>query len=104
MGIDIPKPEGPVTHLVLDATGLKVFGEGEWKVRKHGKEKRRTWWKLHLGVDASSQQILCAEMSLENVSDNQALPVLLRQLRRKIGKASCDGAYDSLLSGSAAQR
>ncbi|WP_335921746.1 IS5 family transposase [Shewanella chilikensis] len=95
VGINIPKPNGPVAHLVLDATGLKVFGEGEWKVRKHGKEKRRTWQKLHLGVDVSSQQILCAEMSLENVGDNQALPVLLRQLRRKIGKVSGDGAYDT---------
>ena len=95
VGIKIPKPNGPVAHLVLDATGLKVFGEGEWKVRKHGKEKRRTWRKLHLGVDANSQQILCAEMSLENVGDNHVLPVMLRQLRRKIGKVSGDGAYDT---------
>lgn len=95
VNIKIPKPNGPVAHLVLDATGLKVFGEGEWKVRKHGQEKRRTWRKLHLGIDANSQQIICAEMSLENVGDNQVLPVMLRKLRRKIGKVSGDGAYDT---------
>jgi len=95
VGIKLPKPNGSVAHLVLDSTGLKVYGEGEWKVRKHGKEKRRTWRKLHLGVDAASQHILCAGVSLENVGDNQVLPVMLKQLRRKIGKVSGDGAYDT---------
>jgi hypothetical protein len=42
---------GPIAHLVVDAKGLKVYGEGEWKMRKHGKEKRRTWRKLHLAID-----------------------------------------------------
>ena len=93
--IRIPKPNGPVAHLVMDATGLKVFGEGEWKVRKHGQENRRTWRKLHLGIDADSQHILCAELSLENVGDNQVLPLMLRGLRRRIGKVSGDGAYDT---------
>ena len=46
--IRVPRPsQGPVAHLVIDATGLKVYGEGEWKIRKHGKEKRRVWRKLH---------------------------------------------------------
>lgn len=43
--------KGPVRHIAIDSTGLKVFGEGEWKVRKHGYEKRRTWRKIHLAVD-----------------------------------------------------
>lgn len=43
---------GEITHLVIESTGLKVFGEGEWKVKKHGKERRRTWRKLHLAADS----------------------------------------------------
>jgi Transposase DDE domain len=50
------KSQGPL-HLVLDSTGLKVYGEGEWKVRKHGYSKRRTWRKLHLAIDARSHEI-----------------------------------------------
>ena len=84
-----------MAHLVLDATGLKVYGEGEWKVHKHGKEKRRTWRKLHLGVDTASQHILCAELSLEQVHDSQLLPILLRPLRRAVKQVSADGAFDT---------
>lgn len=63
-----------VAHLVIDATGLKVYGEGEWKVRKHGKEKPRIWRKLHLAVDAATHAIVAAEVSLETVADNEVLP------------------------------
>ncbi|MCE9998474.1 transposase, partial [Enterobacter hormaechei] len=45
---------GEIAHLVVDSTGLKVFGEGEWKVKKHGKERRRIWRKLHLAVDSKT--------------------------------------------------
>ncbi len=45
-------------HLVVDSTGLKVYGEGEWKVRKHGASKRRTWRKLHIMVDAQTQEVV----------------------------------------------
>jgi len=50
------KKKSPL-HVVVDSTGLKVFGEGEWKVRQHGYSKRRTWRKLHLAIDASNQEI-----------------------------------------------
>jgi len=53
--------QGQAAHLVIDATGLKVFGEGEWKVRKHGAEKRRVWRKLHMAVDGQSHQIVSAD-------------------------------------------
>ena len=56
--------QGPVAHLVIDATGLKVYGEGEWKIRKHGKEKRRVWRKLHLAVDATTHAVIAAEVYL----------------------------------------
>ncbi|MCV5720624.1 transposase, partial [Escherichia coli] len=55
---------GEIAHLVIDSTGLKVFGEGEWKVKKHGKERRRIWRKLHLAVDSKTHEIICADLSL----------------------------------------
>ncbi|OOE43451.1 IS5 family transposase [Salinivibrio kushneri] len=86
---------GPVAHVVIDATGLKVFGEGEWKMRKHGKEKRRVWRKLHLAIDDSTHEVISAVVSLASVGDNEALPTLLNPLRRKIAQVSADGAYDT---------
>ncbi|MCB8429508.1 transposase, partial [Klebsiella pneumoniae] len=65
---------GEIAHLVIDSTGLKVFGEGEWKVRKHGKERRRIWRKLHLAVDSNTHEIICADLSLNNVTDSEAFP------------------------------
>lgn len=85
----------PVSHLVIDATGLKVYGEGEWKVRKHGKEKRRVFRKLHLAVDAQTHEVIAAEVSLDSVGDNEVLPSLLNRLRRKIKQVSADGGYDT---------
>ena len=86
---------GAVTHLVVDATGLKVFGEGEWKQRKQGKSQRRIWRKLHLAIDASTHEVIAAEVSLESVADSEVLPTLLNPLRRKIHQVSADGAYDT---------
>ena len=78
---------GEIAHLVIDSTGLKVFGEGEWKVKKHGKERRRIWRKLHLAVDSNTHEIICADLSLNNVTDSEAFPGLIRlchdELRRK---------------------
>ncbi len=56
---------GEIAHLVIDSTGLKVFGEGEWKVKKHGQERRRIWRKLHLAVDSKTHEIICADLSLD---------------------------------------
>jgi hypothetical protein len=63
---------GEIAHLVIDSTGLKVFGEGEWKVRKHG-ERRRIWRKLHLLLTATHMK-LSADLSLNNVTDSEAFP------------------------------
>ncbi|WP_299022348.1 IS5 family transposase [uncultured Photobacterium sp.] len=87
--------KGPVRHIAIDSTGLKVFGEGEWKIRKHGNEKRRTWRKLHLAVDVDTHEIISAEVSLVNVGDSEVLPTLLNPLRRNIREVSGDGAYDT---------
>jgi Transposase DDE domain len=76
-------------HLVIDASGLKVFGEGEWKVRQHGVGKRRTWRKLHLAVDEKSAEIVAAAASGAEVADGHALPVLLAQVDSPIGAGQC---------------
>ncbi len=86
-------PKERITDLVIDSTGLKVFGEGEWKVRKHGSEKRRVWRKLHLAVDPVTHDIVAAEVSLENVHDAEVLPTLLNPLRRKLGQLLLDGLF-----------
>ncbi len=83
--------KGRITDLVIDSTGLKVFGEGEWKVRKHGAEKRRVWRRLHLVVDPVTHDIVAAEVSLEHVHDAEVLPNLLTPLARKLGSVYADG-------------
>ncbi len=88
---------GEIAHLVIDSTGLKVFGEGKWKVKKHGQERRRIWRKLHLAVDSKTHEIICADLSLNNVTDSEAFPGLIRQTHRKIRSAAADGAYDTRL-------
>ena len=85
--------KGPL-HAVLDSTGLKVFGEGEWKVRQHGYSKRRTWRKLHLSVDSGSQEILAVVLSEAGQDDAGVVPELLDQMEEPVAQLSGDGAYD----------
>ncbi len=67
--------------VVVDSTGLKVYGEGEWKVKKHGTDgKRRTWRKLHLAVDAGNLEVVGMELTSNEVGDGEVLPDLLAQL------------------------
>lgn len=92
--IDLPKQaDGPV-HLVIDSTGLKVYGEGEWKVRQHGYSRRRTWRKLHLAIDPDSHEIQAALMTNTGVTDAEAVPDLLDQVDREVTRVLADGAYD----------
>jgi hypothetical protein len=87
------KARGPL-HVVLDSTGLKVFGEGEWKVRQYGYTKRRTWRKLHLSVDSATQEIEAVVLSAASLDDAAAVPELLAQSTEPVGQFSGDGAYD----------
>ncbi len=87
------KSKGPL-HLVLDSTGLKVYGEGEWKVRKHGYSKRRTWRKLHLAIDAESHEIQAVMVTESGVDDAEAVDHLLGPIDREVAGAAADGAYD----------
>ena len=82
-------------HLVVDSTGLKVYGEGEWKVRKHGWCCRRTWRSLHLGIEGDSGQIMAAAVSEPRLTDRAALPFLLEQVEGAIESVTGDGAYGS---------
>jgi hypothetical protein len=96
LDLALPKvsTDGPF-HVVIDSTGLKVFGEGEWKVRKHGYSKRRTWRKIHLAIDEDSQGIEAMELTSNNVADSEVLPDLLEQVENPLDQVSADGAYDT---------
>jgi hypothetical protein len=85
--------KGPL-HAVLDSTGLKVFGEGEWKVRQHGHSRRGTWRKLHLSVDSATQEVQAVVLSAARLDDAQAVPDLLDQMEAPVAQLSGDGAYD----------
>lgn len=85
-------------HLVVDSTGLKVYGEGEWKTRQHGVSKRRTWRKLHLGVDEQTGKILADDLTENSTGDQEHLPALLKQIddeKTPLRQISVDGIYDS---------
>jgi hypothetical protein len=76
---------------------LKLFGEGEWKVRKHGYARRRSWRKVHLGMDAKAGQVCAVLMTHKDVIDASVVPELLVQipLEAKIEAVGGDGAYDT---------
>jgi len=81
-------------HIVVDSTGVKVYGEGEWKTRQHGVSKRRTWRKLHLGVDEATGEIVAMVVTTNDVADGEVLETLLEQIEDEIEQVSTDGAYD----------
>lgn len=98
-GLDVPRPTrscggGPL-HLAIDATGLKVHGEGEWKIRVHGKGKRRVWRKLHLGVDTTTGEILAHALTASETHDGEELPGLLARVEGPIAAVYGDKAYDA---------
>ncbi len=82
-------------HVVVDSTGLKVYGEGEWKVRIHGYSKRRTWRKVHLAVDEKNNRILGLVLTTNDFKDNEVFHQLIAQIDLKhIRQVTGDGAYD----------
>lgn len=82
-------------HLVVDSTGVKIYGEGEWKTRQHGIAKRRTWRKLHLGIDETTGEIISAVVTTNDYHDSQVLGDLLDGVKDQISQVSTDGAYDT---------
>ncbi len=93
--VELPRTRsGEALHVVVDSTGVKVFGEGEWKVRQHGYTYRRTWRKVHVGLDEASGEIVATVVTTNNYHDSQVLPALLGQVDEEIKQVSGDGAYD----------
>jgi len=92
--VKISKSDSPVRHIVIDSTGLKVYGEGEWKVRKHGYSKRRTWRKLHLSVNAETQEIVAELLTANSVDDASAGVDMLQSMDESPDTVAGDGAYD----------
>jgi IS5 family transposase len=91
----LSSPHSRPRHVVIDATGLRVYGAGEWHVHKHRGGRRRIWRKLHLGVDEQTKEIVTVEVTASNVHDSQVLPRLLTQIPGTVGQVSGDGAYDT---------
>ena len=91
--LDVRKHDGPI-DVVVDSTGMKVFGEGEWKTRKHGISKRRTWRKLHLAVNPDTHEIEAETLTENSCDDASQVDPLLDQVAGKIDGFYGDGAYD----------
>lgn len=95
--LQVPGPcassRGPV-HLLVDGTGLRLCGPGEWLVEKHGTRRRRSWRKLHIGVDADTRQILASELTTSDVDDGSQVEPLLDQIPGSLASFIGDGAYD----------
>jgi len=92
--VKVPKKSTGALDIVMDSTGLKIYGEGEWKVRQHGVSKRRTWRKLHIGVNPVDGEIQAALLTENSVSDDEAVKALLEQIEQDITRFAADGAYD----------
>jgi hypothetical protein len=95
--LEIPKPcpsSGAPLHLLVDSTGLRPCGPGEWLVEKHGTRTRRSWRKLHIGVDAETGQILASELTSSDVDDGSQVGPLLEQIPGPLAFFVGDGAYD----------
>ena len=84
-------------NLVIDSTGIKAEGEGEWNARKHGGPKRRIWRKIHIGIDEETLEVRAVEITGSNIGDATVLPDLLDQIPadEQIGSVTADGTYDT---------
>jgi hypothetical protein len=92
--VNLPKKNSQSLNIVMDSTGLKIYGEGEWKVRMHGVSKRRTWRKLHVGANPKDGEIQAMLLTENSVSDDEAVGGLLEQIEQTILDFAADGAYD----------
>ena len=96
-GLQVELPTRPTQepiHVVVDSSGLKVYGEGEWKVRQHGWSVRRTWRKLHLGVNEATGEIVAETLTENSVDDASQVAPLLGQIDAEVARLGGDGSYD----------
>src|SRR3984957_10080962 len=89
-----PRPGSEPVHLLVDSTGLKLCGPGEWLIEKHAAKVRRSWRKLHIGVDADTGEIIAAELTSKDVDDGSQVGPLLEQIAGPVASFTGDGAYD----------
>jgi hypothetical protein len=89
-----PPSSGEPVHLLVDSTGLKLSGAGEWLVEKHGTSRRRSWRKLHIGVDSDTGRIVATALTTNDVDDSSQVGPLLDQIDGPIASFTADGAYD----------
>jgi hypothetical protein len=89
-----PRSDGEPMHLLVDSTGLKLCGAGEWLLEKHGTKTRRSWRKLHIGMDAETGQIVAAALATNDVDDGSQVGPLLDQVAAPVVSFTADGAYD----------
>ena len=96
--VGLPKKQthslGSPMHLVVDSTGLKVYGEGEWKGRQHGWTKRRTWRTLHVGVNEATGEVVAQTLPSHRIDDASQVSFLLTQVDEAVEAVGGDGAYD----------
>ena len=87
---------GPL-NLLIDSTGIKAEGEGEWNARKHAGSKRRVWRKIHIGIDEETLEVRAVQVTGSNIGDAPMLPKLLNQIPsdQDISSVTADGAYDT---------
>lgn len=88
------KAKGEGLHLVVDSSGLKVYGEGEWRTRQYGWSYRRTWRKLHLSIDVETGEIVAQTLTLAGVDDASQVKPMLAQIEGRVDRLGGDGAYD----------
>jgi DDE family transposase len=93
LAMDLARAKGPV-QVVIDSTGLKVYGAGEWRRDKHGGRDRRSWRKLHLAMDPDTGEILACELTDQDQGDPSQVGALLDQVTGDIASVTADGAYD----------
>jgi hypothetical protein len=96
--LEVPRPRSDSNaepmHLLVDSTGLKLCGPGEWLIEKHGTRVRRSWRKLHIGVDADTGRIVASELTTNDVDDGSQLGPLLDQIAGPVASFTGDEAYD----------
>jgi hypothetical protein len=92
--VELPRLTSGPLHLAIDSTGIKVYGEGEWKMRLHGKERRRTRRKLHLAIDHRTHEVISLSMTGKDTLDRVELPRLLKDVEGEVREVLGDGAYD----------
>ena len=90
----VPRSSGGPLHLLVDSTGLKLCGPGEWLIEKHGTKRRRSWHALHIGMDAGTGRIVAATLTERGADDASQVGPLLDQITEPMASLTGDGAYD----------